>query len=58
MICAVCYELLHKDGMTLTYYAMRFTELSCYTSLLVSTAREQVRRFIEIVAYSLRFGMA
>nr|XP_033508298.1 uncharacterized protein LOC117273283 [Nicotiana tomentosiformis] len=36
---------------------MRFTELSRHATLLVSTNRERVHRFIEGLTYILKFGM-
>ncbi|XP_070050505.1 uncharacterized protein [Nicotiana tomentosiformis] len=44
--------------MTVSEYAIRFSELSCHAPALVSTVREQVRRFIEGLSYGLRFSMA
>ncbi|XP_070042810.1 uncharacterized protein [Nicotiana tomentosiformis] len=52
------FEQLRQCGMTMSEYAMRFTELSRHATTLVSTDRERVRRFIEGLTYNLRFGMA
>ncbi|XP_070036796.1 uncharacterized protein [Nicotiana tomentosiformis] len=52
------FELLRQGSMVVSEYAMRFVELSHHAPTLVSTVRERVRRYIEGLAYSLRFGMA
>ncbi|XP_033514401.1 uncharacterized protein [Nicotiana tomentosiformis] len=52
------FDILRQEGMTVTQYAMRFTRLSRYTTLLVSTEREWVHRFVEGLTYNLRFRMA
>ncbi|XP_070036795.1 uncharacterized protein [Nicotiana tomentosiformis] len=51
------FELLRQGSMVVSEYAMRFVELSHHAPTLVSTVRERVRRFIEGLADSLRFGM-
>jgi len=43
--------------MTVTEYAMSFTELSRHAHALVSIVRERVCKFNEGFGYSLRFGM-
>nr|XP_033514981.1 uncharacterized protein LOC117279533 [Nicotiana tomentosiformis] len=52
------FEHLCQEGMIVTQYAIRFTELSCYADPLVSTERDIVRRFVEVLTYNLRFGIA
>ncbi|XP_070036299.1 uncharacterized protein [Nicotiana tomentosiformis] len=44
--------------MTVSEYAVSFSELSKYSPALVSTVRERVRRFIERLNYGIRFSMA
>lgn len=44
--------------MTAFEYIMRFTGLSLHAPSLVSTYRERLRRFIEGLAYSLRYEMS
>nr|XP_009791984.1 PREDICTED: uncharacterized protein LOC104239140 [Nicotiana sylvestris] len=43
--------------MTMSEYAIRFSELSRHVFTLVSTVRERVCRFIERFSYGLRFIM-
>ncbi|XP_070045647.1 uncharacterized protein [Nicotiana tomentosiformis] len=44
--------------MTVSKYAIRFSELSRHAPTLVSTVRERVRRFIERLNHGIRFSMA
>ncbi|XP_070041234.1 uncharacterized protein [Nicotiana tomentosiformis] len=44
--------------MTVSDYAIRFSELALHAPTLVHTVRERVRRFIEGLGYNLRFCMA
>ncbi|XP_070032866.1 uncharacterized protein [Nicotiana tomentosiformis] len=52
------FEQLRHIAMTLSDYAIRFSELSRHTLALVSTVRERVCRFIEGLNYGIRFSMA
>ncbi|XP_070046557.1 uncharacterized protein [Nicotiana tomentosiformis] len=52
------FEQLCQDAMTVSEYAVRFSELSRHAPALVSTIRERVHRFIEGLNPSIRFSMA
>nr|XP_033514117.1 uncharacterized protein LOC117278772 [Nicotiana tomentosiformis] len=52
------FEQLCQGSMSVSDYAMRFTELSRHAPSLVFTDRGRVNRLIEGLAYSLRFRMA
>ncbi|XP_070035731.1 uncharacterized protein [Nicotiana tomentosiformis] len=44
--------------MSLSEYAVRFSDLARHAPALVATVRERVRRFIEGFRYDIRFSMA
>ncbi|XP_070034947.1 uncharacterized protein [Nicotiana tomentosiformis] len=52
------FEQLCQDTMTVSEYAIRFSELSRHAPTLVPIVRERVRRFIEGLIYGSRFNMA
>ncbi|XP_070032373.1 uncharacterized protein [Nicotiana tomentosiformis] len=52
------FEKLRQRTMTVSEYAIMFSELSCHAPTLVPTVRERVCRFIEGLSYDLRFCMA
>ncbi|XP_070042728.1 uncharacterized protein [Nicotiana tomentosiformis] len=52
------FEQLLQDAMTVSEYAIRFTELARHAPALVSTVRERVHRFIEGLHPSIRTSMA
>ncbi|XP_070046691.1 uncharacterized protein [Nicotiana tomentosiformis] len=52
------FEYLRQGNMTLSKYAIRFSDLSRHTPTLVSLVREWVHRFIEGLIYGIRFNMA
>ncbi|XP_070056718.1 uncharacterized protein [Nicotiana tomentosiformis] len=52
------FEQLRQGTMSVSEYAVRFSDLSRHTSTLVSTVREQVRRFIEGISHDIWFCMA
>lgn len=43
--------------MIVNQYEMRFTKLSCYAAFLILTEKKILRRFIEGLSYSLRYGV-
>ncbi|XP_070034456.1 uncharacterized protein [Nicotiana tomentosiformis] len=47
------FEQLRQDGMSVTQYEMRFSELACQEVWLVPTDRERIRRFIDGLTYHL-----
>ncbi|XP_070046642.1 uncharacterized protein [Nicotiana tomentosiformis] len=47
------FDQLHQDGMSVTQYNMRFSELACHSVWLVPTDRERIRRFIDGLTYQL-----
>ncbi|XP_070057431.1 uncharacterized protein [Nicotiana tomentosiformis] len=51
------FEQLRQDGMSLTQYEMRFSELARHAVWLVPTDKERIRRFIEGLTYQLRLLM-
>ncbi|XP_070046630.1 uncharacterized protein [Nicotiana tomentosiformis] len=52
------FELLCQEGMTVTQYEMRFSQLACHAVWLVPTKREKIKRFIDGLNYGLCFIMA
>ncbi|XP_070036924.1 uncharacterized protein [Nicotiana tomentosiformis] len=52
------FEQLHQGTISVSEYAIRFSELCLHAPAFVSTGRERVRRFIEGLDYGLRFSMA
>ncbi|XP_070057832.1 uncharacterized protein [Nicotiana tomentosiformis] len=52
------FEQLRQGTITMSEYAVRFTQLSRHALASVSTVRERVRRFIEGLNYGIRFTMA
>ncbi|XP_070032078.1 uncharacterized protein [Nicotiana tomentosiformis] len=59
-----CREELHRqfewlclEGMSVTQYEMRFSELALHVIWLVPTEREMIRRFIDGLNYRLHFVM-
>ncbi|XP_070042603.1 uncharacterized protein [Nicotiana tomentosiformis] len=51
------FEKLRHDGISVTQYEMRFSELACHAIWLVPTKRERIRRFIDGLNYGLCFIM-
>ncbi|XP_070047093.1 uncharacterized protein [Nicotiana tomentosiformis] len=51
------FEQLWKDGMYVTQYKERFSELARHAVWLVPTDRERIRRFIDGLMYQLRLLM-
>ncbi|XP_070035398.1 uncharacterized protein [Nicotiana tomentosiformis] len=51
------YEQLRQDGLSVTQYEMRFSELARHVVLLVPTEMERIKRFIDGLTYQLRFAM-
>ncbi|XP_070055188.1 uncharacterized protein [Nicotiana tomentosiformis] len=51
------FEQLRQEGMYVTKYEMRFSELARQTVWLVPTERERIRRFIDVLTYQLHFVM-
>ncbi|XP_070046001.1 uncharacterized protein [Nicotiana tomentosiformis] len=47
------FEQLHKEGMSMTQYKMRFSELARHAVWLVPTDMERIRRFIDGLTYQL-----
>ncbi|XP_070039243.1 uncharacterized protein [Nicotiana tomentosiformis] len=52
------FEQLRKGTMSVSEYAVRFSDLSRHVPALVSTIREPVCRFIEGLNYDIWFSMA
>ncbi|XP_070035181.1 uncharacterized protein [Nicotiana tomentosiformis] len=52
------FEQLHQGAMSVSEYAIRFSDLSRHAPALVTTVRECVRRFIEGLRHDIRFNMA
>ncbi|XP_070031989.1 uncharacterized protein [Nicotiana tomentosiformis] len=52
------FEQLRQGTMTVSEYAIRFSELSRHAPTLVPTVRKRVRRFIKGLSYDLKFSMA
>ncbi|XP_070042667.1 uncharacterized protein [Nicotiana tomentosiformis] len=52
------FEQVHQGTMKVSEYAIRFSGLSHHALALVSTVRDQVRRFIDGLNYDLRFSIA
>ncbi|XP_070049563.1 uncharacterized protein [Nicotiana tomentosiformis] len=52
------FEQLCQGAMTMSEYAVRFSELARHAPALVATVRERVRRFIEVLHLSIRTSMA
>ncbi|XP_070031774.1 uncharacterized protein [Nicotiana tomentosiformis] len=52
------FEQLRRGSMTVSEYAVWFSDLSRHAPALVTTVRERVRRFIEGLLPSIRFSMA
>ncbi|XP_070036363.1 uncharacterized protein [Nicotiana tomentosiformis] len=52
------FEQLHQVAMTMSEYAVHFSELAHHASALVATVRERVRHFIEGLHPSIRTSMA
>ncbi|XP_070035241.1 uncharacterized protein [Nicotiana tomentosiformis] len=50
-------EQLRQEGMFMTPYEMRFSELARHVIWLVPTERERIRRFIDGLTYQLCFVM-
>ncbi|XP_070034699.1 uncharacterized protein [Nicotiana tomentosiformis] len=51
------FEKLRQEGMSVTQYEMRFSEMARHKIWLVPTERERIRRFIDGLNYGLRFIM-
>ncbi|XP_070045575.1 uncharacterized protein [Nicotiana tomentosiformis] len=51
------FEHLRPEGMCVTHYEMRFSELAHHAVWLVPTERERIRRFIDGLHYQLYFVM-
>ncbi|XP_070057693.1 uncharacterized protein [Nicotiana tomentosiformis] len=51
------FEQLHRDGMSVTRYEMRFSELAHHAVWLDPTDRERIQRFIDGLTYQLRLLM-
>ncbi|XP_070042887.1 uncharacterized protein [Nicotiana tomentosiformis] len=51
------FEQLRQEGMSVTQYEMRFSELDRYAIWLVPTERERISRFIDGLKYGLHFIM-
>ncbi|XP_070031864.1 uncharacterized protein [Nicotiana tomentosiformis] len=51
------FEKLQQDGIFVTQYEMRFSELACHVVWLVPTDRERIRRFIDGLTCQLRLRM-
>ncbi|XP_070040724.1 uncharacterized protein [Nicotiana tomentosiformis] len=49
------FEQLRRDGMYVTQYEMRFSELAHHVVWLVPTERESIRRFIDGLTYQSCF---
>ncbi|XP_070035020.1 uncharacterized protein [Nicotiana tomentosiformis] len=54
----VKFEQLRRGTMSVSEYAVRFSDLSRHASALVSTVRERVHKFIEGLSYGIRFSMS
>ncbi|XP_070041624.1 uncharacterized protein [Nicotiana tomentosiformis] len=52
------FERLHKGSMSVSEYAVRFSDLAKHAPALVSTDRERVHRFIEGLRHDIRFSMS
>ncbi|XP_070056837.1 uncharacterized protein [Nicotiana tomentosiformis] len=52
------FEHLAQGSISVTQHEMRFTQLSCYSSSLVSNEKKKVQRFIEGLHFGIRLGMA
>ncbi|XP_070056170.1 uncharacterized protein [Nicotiana tomentosiformis] len=52
------FEQLCQGTMTVSEYALRFSELSIHAPALVPTVRERLRRFIKGLNYGIIFNMA
>ncbi|XP_070046793.1 uncharacterized protein [Nicotiana tomentosiformis] len=52
------FEQLRHGTMSVSEYAVRFSDLSRHAPALVSSVRERVRRFIEWLSHGIRFNMA
>ncbi|XP_070056744.1 uncharacterized protein [Nicotiana tomentosiformis] len=51
------FEQLRQEGMSVTQYEMRFSEVAHHTVWLVSTERKRIKRFIDGLNYGLCFIM-
>ncbi|XP_070057227.1 uncharacterized protein [Nicotiana tomentosiformis] len=51
------FEQLCQDGLSVTQYEMRFSELARHTVWLVPTKRDRIKRFIDGITYQLYFAM-
>ncbi|XP_070050641.1 uncharacterized protein [Nicotiana tomentosiformis] len=51
------FEQLHQGAMTVSEYAVRFSDLARHVLVLVATVRERVPRFIEGLHPSIRISM-
>ncbi|XP_070032815.1 uncharacterized protein [Nicotiana tomentosiformis] len=51
------FEQLRQEGMSVTQYVMRFSELAHHAIWLVPTERERIKRFTDGLNYGLRFVM-
>ncbi|XP_070050452.1 uncharacterized protein [Nicotiana tomentosiformis] len=51
------FEQLQQEGMSVTQYEMRFSELARHAVWLVPNERERIRRFIDGLHYQLYFIM-
>ncbi|XP_070048913.1 uncharacterized protein [Nicotiana tomentosiformis] len=52
------FEHLRQGAMTMSEYAVRFSDLARHVPALVATVRESVRRFIEGLYPSIRISIA
>ncbi|XP_070056800.1 uncharacterized protein [Nicotiana tomentosiformis] len=51
------FERLHEGTMTVSEYAIRFSELARHAPILVPTIRERVHRFIKGLGYDIKICM-
>ncbi|XP_070054011.1 uncharacterized protein [Nicotiana tomentosiformis] len=52
------FERLRQGSMTVSEYAIKFSELARHVPILVPTVRERIRGFIEGLDYDLKICMA
>ena len=52
------FEQLRQGAMTVSEYAVHFSDLASHAPALVAIFRERVSRFIEGLLYSIRLSMA
>ncbi|XP_070036597.1 uncharacterized protein [Nicotiana tomentosiformis] len=49
------FEQLRQDGIFMTQYEMRFSELARHAVWLVPTEKERIRRFVDALYYQYHF---